>query len=322
MYDHFFLGKGSSFPLVNGGVGILHEASSARGVMVETSNGIRTYRENIIKHFRTSIANAQGAVNNRIELLKYQKDFYQNSQSKSKQHPIKAYVLSAGKDKARLFHFIDLLNFHRINVHHLDQDITLNGISYSKDQSIVVPLDQAQHTLIRGLFDITLEFEDNKFYDVSTWTVPLAYGMEYSAIESENLKDRALGEILQNSTPKVELPDEPEYAYAIEWSDYYAPKALYRILDADLMARVATKPFFASTKKGDYKFDRGSILISFDRQKLSADEIHDVMAEVASDDGIFVHTLTSGKSLTGTQNPDVGSRFIKAVKKPNILLVI
>ena len=321
MYDHFFLGKGSSFPLVNGGVGILHEASSARGVMVETSNGIRTYRENIIKHFRTSIANAQGAVNNRIELLKYQKDFYQNAKSKSKQHPIKAYVLSAGKDKARLFHFVDLLNFHRINVHHLDQDITLNGTSYSKDQSIIVPLDQAQHTLIRGLFDIALEFEDNKFYDVSTWTVPLAYGMEYSAIESENLKDRVLGEILQNSAPKEELPEEPEYAYAIEWSNYYAPKALYKILDAGLLARVALNPFFASTKKGDHEFDRGSIVISFDRQKLSADKIYDVMTEVASDDGIFVHTLTSGKSVTGTQNPDVGSRSIKAVKKPKILLV-
>ena len=70
-YDHFFLGKGSSFPLVNGGVGMLHEASSARGVMVETQNGIRTYRENIIKHFRTSIANAIGAVNNKLELLQY-----------------------------------------------------------------------------------------------------------------------------------------------------------------------------------------------------------------------------------------------------------
>ena len=78
-YDHFFLGKGSSFPLVNGSVGILHEASSARGVQVETSNGIRTYRENIIKHFRTSIANAQGAATNKIELLNYQKDFYRNA---------------------------------------------------------------------------------------------------------------------------------------------------------------------------------------------------------------------------------------------------
>ena len=52
-YDHFFLGKGSAFPMVNGGLGILHEASAARGVELETVNGLRTYRENILKHFRT-----------------------------------------------------------------------------------------------------------------------------------------------------------------------------------------------------------------------------------------------------------------------------
>ena len=108
-YDHFFLGKGSSFPLVNGGVGMLHEASSSRGIMVETRNGIRTYRENIIKHFRTSIANATGALNNRMALLQYQRDFYRESGNKAKNHPIKAYVVSAGNDLARLYHFVDLV---------------------------------------------------------------------------------------------------------------------------------------------------------------------------------------------------------------------
>ena len=320
-YDHFFLGKGSSFPLVNGGVGILHEASSARGVKIDTRNGIRTYRENIIKHFRTSIANAQGAVNNKIELLNYQKEFYGNVPTRAAQHPIKAYILSAGKDKARLYHFIDLLNFHRINVYHLNNDVTLNQINYKRDETVIVPLNQSQHTLIRGMFDLAHEFEDSKFYDVSTWTLPLAYGLEYSEINDVNLSDKLLGQLVDNAKPSAPQPDQPEYAYAFEWSNYYSPKALYRILNSSLFTKVALNPFTASTSKGIYEFDRGSIIVSFDRQAVTPEKIHKLLQDVAKDHGIEIHALTSGRSVAGSKTPDIGSQFNKAIQKPTILLV-
>jgi len=320
-YDHFFLGKGSSFPLVNGGVGILHEASSARGIEIDTSNGIRTYRENIIKHFRTSIANAQGAINNKMELLSYQKDFYRNANDRAAQHPIKAYVLSAGKDKARLYHFIDLLNFHRINVYHLNGDVTLNKTHYKRDDAIIVPLNQSQHTLIRGMFDLANEFEDNKFYDVSTWTLPLAYGLEYNDIKDINLSNKLVGKLVKNTKSSSPTIDQPDYAYAFEWSNYYAPKALYQILNAGLLAKVALNPFTASTSKGPYQFDRGSIIVSFDRQLVTPESIHNTLINLADDTGIEIHSLTSGRSVLGSKTPDIGSQFNKAVKKPNILLI-
>ena len=50
-FDNFYVGKGSTFPLVNGGVGVLYEAGAALGRELETDSGLRTYRENILKHF-------------------------------------------------------------------------------------------------------------------------------------------------------------------------------------------------------------------------------------------------------------------------------
>ena len=320
-YDHFFLGKGSSFPLVNGGIGMLHEASSSRGIMVETRNGIRTYRENIIKHFRTSIANATGALNNRMALLQYQKDFYRESGNKAKNHPIKAYVVSAGNDLARLYHFVDLLNYHRIDVHDLSESTKINGTHFNKANSIVIDLDQSQHTLVRGLFDLALEFEDSKFYDVSTWTLPLAYGMEFEPIENDNLKERLTGALYENSKPTASNPDSADYAFAMEWDNYYSPKALYKLLDRGLLVRVAMSPFVGSTTRGKYEFSRGSIVVSFDRQNKSEQEIFQIMQEIAGDEGIFVHSLISGKSATGMDNPDIGSQFIAAIEKPIILVV-
>ena len=69
------IGKGSTFPLVNGGVGILYEAGATLGRELDTVNGLRTFRENIRKHFRTSIAGIVAGANLRREYLEYQQAF-------------------------------------------------------------------------------------------------------------------------------------------------------------------------------------------------------------------------------------------------------
>ena len=63
IFDNYYIGKGSTFPLVNGGVGVLYEAAATMGREVESQNGLRTYRENIRKQYRTSVASIEGAAN-------------------------------------------------------------------------------------------------------------------------------------------------------------------------------------------------------------------------------------------------------------------
>ena len=321
-YDHFFLGKGAGFPMVNGGIGILHEASAARGVELETPNGIRSYRENILKHFRTSIGNAQGAVEQREALLDYQKRFYDEASTRARNHPVKAYVFDAPGDDARLYHFVDLLNFHRIKVYRLGRDITEGGITYRAGEAMIVPLDQAQHTLIRSMFDAQTEFADTTFYDVSTWTFPLAFGLDHAGLSGRRLSGALLGEMVDYGAPAVDAPDDPSYAYAFDWSGYYAPRALYRILSAGLYARVSLNPFVAQTTRGDHAFTRGGIVVSFDRQELGRDEIKAIMDVIAREDRVFVHSLISGRSAIGTAGPDIGGQFWKPLTKPEPLLVV
>ena len=321
-FDHFFLGKGAGFPLVNGGVGILHEASSARGIELETVNGIRTYRENIRKHFRTSIANAIGALNNRQALLEYQRNFYDDASADARTHATKAYVFAAPGDDARLHHFVDLLNLHRIRVNELAQDITEGGVTYRAGQAMVMSLDQPQHRLIRSMFETMTDFADPKFYDVSTWTLPLAFNLEYAAVFERHLNASLVGAEVSLRMPVADTPDAPSYAYAFEWSGYYAPRALNRVLSAGVLARVAPKNFVAQTTRGAYEFSRGSIIVSFDRQEVGRGEIENIMNDIAKEDGIFVHAVTSGRSVIGTAGPDLGGQFFKPLDKPEILLVV
>lgn len=320
-YDNFFLGKGAGFPMVNGGIGMLHEAGSARAIERETPHGLRTYRENILKHFRTGLGDARGALNMRRELLEYQKDFYAGAIDAADDVLVKAYVFNAPDDAARMYHFVELLNFHRIATHELTQDISVNGKDFIAGQAMIVPLAQPQFWLIRAMFETMTEFEDPSFYDVSAWTLPLSFNLDYEALSGRNYRSSLVGSRTSLSMPVADAPDAPAFAYMFEWGGYYAPRALQRVLGAGLLASVATQPVTAETTRGTYAFRRGTILVPFDRQEKTKAEIEEIMRTIAAQDGIFVHSMLSGLSSVGTAGFDLGGPSFKPLKKPEILVV-
>ena len=75
-YDDFYLGKGSAYPDVNGGIGILFEQASSRGHMQESENGIITFPFTIRNQLTAALSTLKAASAMRIELLNYFKTFY------------------------------------------------------------------------------------------------------------------------------------------------------------------------------------------------------------------------------------------------------
>ncbi len=320
-FDNFYIGKGSTFPLVNGGVGVLYEAAAALGREIETPGGLRTYRENIRKHFRTSIAVAEAAVGLRREYLEYQKDFYDSAVAEADDSAIKAYVVAAPEDAVRLHFFADLLNYHRIETYRAARDITIDGTTFARTNALVIPTDQPQYRLIRSLFEPLTEFEDETFYDVSTWTMPPAFGLQSAAVSGRAFSGLQ-GDAWSPEMPVGPAPDTSDYGYVFAWDGYYAPRALYRLLSAGVKARVITKPASVSTTRGDIRIPRGSILVPFDRQTVARETIHGIMESIAADDGVTVESLTSGRSAIGTAGIDLGGPSVRPLKKPEILLVM
>jgi hypothetical protein len=321
-FDNYYIGKGSTFPLVNGGVGVLFEAATARGRELETPNGLRTYRENIRKHFRTSIASIEAGANLRMDYLRYQKQFYDSAITDAARHATKAWVFSAPGDPARMHLFADVLNFHRIDTHKLNRDIVVNGQTYKASEALIVPAAQAQHRLIRSIFETVDTFEDATFYDVSTFTMPPAFGLQYAPLGSREFRGNIVGDSYAPPMPVATAPDESGYGYVFEWGGYYAPRALQRVLGSEVRARVATKAFTAVTTKGSIEFARGSIVVPFDRQEKDRAEIAGLMRTIAAEDGVTVHALTSGRSAIGTVGVNVGGPSSVPLTEPRVLLVV
>ncbi len=319
-FDNFYIGKGSTYPYMNGGIGFLYEAGRAAGGLIDSVNGPRTYRENIWKHFRTSLASIEAARAMRPRLLDHQRKFYQDALKLADDEAIKAYVFQARGDKGRMFHFLELLSRHRITYHRLGESLAIDGVQYDPAEAYIVRLGQPQYRLIKAFFEIITEFEDSTFYDISSWTLPHAYGLEFTGLNARRFKTGLVGEAGAPVRVSAPSPDKAAFAYIFPWSDYYAPRALQRIVGEGLFAKVATAPFTVLTTTGPVAMERGAILIPLDHQEQHRDRIDGIMQTIAAEDGIEVHAVTSGR--TPDTGVDLGGPSFQPVTAPKALLAV
>ncbi|HSH20267.1 MAG TPA: M14 family zinc carboxypeptidase, partial [Draconibacterium sp.] len=75
-FDDYYFGKGSSYPDINGSVGILFEQAGFRGRVRETSNGTKKLAYGIKNQFTVTLSTLDAAIDLKEELLDHQKEFY------------------------------------------------------------------------------------------------------------------------------------------------------------------------------------------------------------------------------------------------------
>ncbi|MEM9838201.1 MAG: M14 family zinc carboxypeptidase [Pseudomonadota bacterium] len=328
-FDNFYIGKGSTYPQVNGSIGILFEAGAARGGAVESPSGGREYGDNIRMHYRTTLTTIGGTVANKKRFADYQRSFYQRVDKEADDHEVKAYVFTAKGDRSRLHRFVEVLGRHSINVHALASSITIGDFTYKPGEAFVVPLKQQQYRMVRGVFDRVTTFEENIFYDVSGWTLPLAYDIDHAPLKERVAKDEAAGRFTSGLigkpinasaiAPKAPRPEKASYGYVFGWEDFRAPKALYRLLEKDVLVRIASDSFELRTEDGVQNFTAGAVFVPLIRQTVPVRDIHRMMQEIAREEGIKVHAATSGASDVATRS--VGGRSFTPVGEPQILLL-
>ncbi|MES2798199.1 MAG: M14 family metallopeptidase, partial [Bacteroidota bacterium] len=122
-YDDFYYGKGSTFPDVQGAMGILFEQASSRGHLQETQNGLLSFPFTIKNQFVASLSTLKASLSMRNELLDYQRDFF----SQTNTDPIKAFVFGGAGDKWSVAEMVKILRQHEINVYELDKPVQLQG---------------------------------------------------------------------------------------------------------------------------------------------------------------------------------------------------
>ncbi len=316
-FDDYYIGKGSSYPDVNGGVGILFEQAGFRGRIRETDNGIRKLAYGIRNQFTVSLSTLDAAMNLKEKLLSFQKDFYEEALQLAENNRVKAYVFGRENDRVNTSSFVELLNRHQIDVYRNEKDVNLNGKEFKAGSSYIVPLKQKQFRLIQSFFEEVTSFTDSAFYDVSTWTLPYAYNLPYAKVTSlKDVKPSAEKIGAEKIMGKIE-GGKSQLAYLFRWNEYSAPEALYALQDAGLITKVAAGEFSYNINGKNEDFYRGTILVPVHGQPLSQEEIYSLVNKTAENTGIDFYGLSTGLSPNGM---DMGSNDFNLLKKPEIIM--
>tara|TARA_E500000178_G_scaffold64743_1_gene61826 strand:+ start:6959 stop:9472 length:2514 start_codon:yes stop_codon:yes gene_type:complete len=315
-FDDFYFGKGSTYPDANGGIGILFEQGSSRGHIQESVNGIITFPFTIKNQLATAFSTLKAAKNMRVKLLNYMKNFF-DDQIDLNSKRTKNIIFGKLKDESTVYHLADILKSHKIKFNSISKDIVINGKKYLKDNSYIVPMNQPKRTLIEAMFYTQTKFKDSLFYDVSSWTLPLAFNINYDythGLSQSNISSLIDNEVVDLLKPSGMIDNKSDYAYIFEPHDYYTQAAIYKILDEGLRVKTATRKF--SIKGKDY--DYGTYMIPVQNQELSPDEIYELLSKISVDYNVDFESHSTGI----TDGIDFGSNNFAIVRQPKIGLIV
>ena len=310
-FDDFYYGKGSTYPDVNGAVGILFEQASSRALEVDTDqNGRLTYAFGVRNQLATSVSTLRAAVALRERLLRQARDFYSDGLDDG------AYVIALDRRRTRAQALAQALQRSRVNVYRSAREVEVAGRRVPAGEALVVPLDQAQGRLVRAAMERTLTYGDSLFYDVSAWTFPLAYGADVAELDRA---DGLAGEPVDVTLDGGRLVGGvARTAYLVGWDRYFAPRALRRLQDAGVRVRLATSPFSASSGGAVREFEAGTLVVPVQSAGAPADSVHAVVRRAVAEDFVEAFALESGYTPSGN---DLGSREWPVLRPARVALL-
>jgi hypothetical protein len=312
-YDNKNPTFGSTYPDYNGGVGILFEQASSRGIVQQSENGALTFGHTILNQLTASLASVDAANGNKDELFKLQEQYY--TAYKTDKDAAKSYIVGDSYDITRLDKFINLLLRHHLDVYQNATNVTLNGVKYEKGKSYIVPVGQPNSALVKIIFDSKTDYKDASV---------LGYGAGFSVVYSSGLSyaetnQPTKGSKVESLLIKAVSPlQKSDYAYLVDYRDSRVSELVFKLLSKNILVKTAFKPFTSVVEKESKDFSYGSLLIPVQGQKLSSDELFTVLNEISTIDNVEIVPVATGYSVKGV---DLGSSSFKAIQKPEVLVL-
>ncbi|MBT8070440.1 MAG: peptidase M14 [Gammaproteobacteria bacterium] len=312
-YDDFYYGKGSTYPDINGSIGILYEQPRVNGAIMNRKSGQLTFTEAIHNHVRMSLSTLMGAYENRDEFKRYQAGFFRQMRQRAGKADFEAWVIGDGNDRVRALKLMDVFRRHQVEYLELADEIKIDGTTYKPGHAWVIPVNQRQFGLAQAMLETRTKFEDNTFYDVSAWNMAMAYNLPFAKLS--RMPDTSNS----GMTGQGIAPSADAVAWVISWQQLEAPALLQKLLDAKATVRVATRPFAMARGSESIGFTEGSLVILTGIQ--DEDKTEDILKilQQAAVDGIDVHSFNTQLSSNG---PGLGTSHFKVLPEFKPLLIV
>jgi len=314
-FDDYYLGKGSTYPDLTGGIGILFEQGSARGHRMDTPYGERRFADAIANQVRTSISTLEASTDLADELIAYQSGFFGSARERDEPG---GFLLSDDGDPMRARRLLETLLNHGIEVRSIAETVTIQGVDHDPGQAWAIPADQDLSRFVRAIFSTPTELPMETFYDVSAW--PLQHAFDLPLTRSQRLP--AMGEALTpERLPGVEnaAPDTAEaLAWIVAWDQHRAPALLAGLLAEGYRVQAAQREAVFDVDGAERAFGRGSLIVHAGIQPEHLPPVGELLSASATRLGVRVHALTTGQARSGI---DLGSPSAPVLEAPKPVLV-
>jgi hypothetical protein len=318
-YDSFYPGYGESWPTFMGAVGMTFEQASAQGLVFRRNDeSLLTYREAVVHHFTAALTTLETAARNRERLLRDFMDFGHSAVAEGEKGKVRGYALLHGDDPPRAERLARLLQAHGIEVGRAEASVGHASRTLPAG-TFVVSLAQPAGRLARNLLEPQVALDpaflreqdrrrrkrlSGQFYDITGWSLPLAFDVECVALEGPLPAAAALGPVATTGA----LPPA-RVGYLLPWGSETAP-AVAEALRAGLRVRVISRPFTL----GGRKYAAGTALVR------SADNPPQLAASLGSILGRRGLPAVAADSGWVEEGASLGSNEGAALKAPRVLL--
>ncbi|HZI18121.1 MAG TPA: M14 family zinc carboxypeptidase [Pyrinomonadaceae bacterium] len=370
IFDLFYPGYWDSWPALNGATGMTYETDGGgwKGLRWKRDDEtIVTMRSAIAKHYVASMTTLSTAATNREARLRDYYDFKRTAVEDAGRERIRRFVILPGRDPGRAAELVENLLRSDIEVRQTTAPFrSARAHDYSARETrpaardfpagaYVVDLAQPQRRLAKALLephtplDPAFEreqlqrFERNErrtsnkegygFYDVTAWSLPLAFGVEAywtedaAPVSGELVRMTAAGfhfqlgqyvlmerggENVKYHVPGGGVTGRAQIAYVIPYETNGAAALIYRLLREDFKLAVATRALNA----GGRDWPRGTVVARVSR---NPEGLHDRVAQLARETGVAVTAVNSGFSESG--DTGVGSENVVSLRRPKIAVL-
>ncbi|MDX1997692.1 MAG: M14 family zinc carboxypeptidase [Thermoanaerobaculia bacterium] len=324
-YDLFYPGYGDSYPAFRGAVGMTYEVGGggrAGSVSILQDGTPVTLADRLARHLTTSLATVRTAA---VGANKLNADFVAARTDAASAGPV--YLLDGGGGESAAL--ADLLSFHGVDVEVLESAVTVAARSLQAKANeipversfprgtLVVSAAQPLGNLVRALLETAPELgagflarqreklernESTEFYDVTAWSLPLAFGVDGWVADLESVRPLT-GQRVAWRSRAGGLSGEGKVGFLVPPQGYAGQRLASQLLAEGLELRVALAGF----ELGGRAYPAGTLFVPRRGNPDNlAERLGRALTEVGAEArGIDSTYVTSGVSLGSNQVPSL-----------------
>jgi hypothetical protein len=325
-FDLFYPGYGDSWPSLHGAVGMTYEVAGggrAGSAITRDDGSVLSLTDRIARHYTTGMATLRTAAAHRAELLDYTWRAMKTQQSGNQNT---FFVLPTSPN---FYELLETLNRQAIRISILNAPLTLKATRIDTDaaESRTLPAGTAMIStrqplggLVQTLLERTPMFskgfvetqrqktqadEQDEFYDLTSWSLPLAMNVEAYVTGANVTADARPYE-----HPAISPFRAGSYGYLIDAMEPNVYRLAGRMLAAGIRFSVSAIP----VTFGDKTYSRGSIVVLRGSNGKDLDATMERLTRETVVSAVWLDTGWTGGTAFGSED-------IHYVRDPKIALV-